>query len=151
MAPEVLKKLENYESGRSHLLERIEELSQAIARLTAENRSTREWFMSRLQLLWENNTQRDGTTGEALESILEHAEEMSRHIGLREFGEKLAAFLKDPPDADVDPRQTLLPFATRPPPITPRPTASTAGDKRPAEVDEHEGHKTLKRRKLAGP
>ena len=77
MAPEILKKLESYESGKSQLLERIEELSQAIARLTAENRSTREWFKTRLELLWESTSKWDEAIGEAMKGILEHAEEMS--------------------------------------------------------------------------
>ena len=100
-----MKKLENYEPGRSLLLEKIEGLSQDIAHLTAENQSTREWFMSRLQLFWESTSKRDATMAEVLKNILEHVVEMSRHTGLQEFGEKLEAWLKVP--ADVDPCQTL--------------------------------------------
>ena len=37
LAPEILNKLENYELVRSLLLEKFEELSQAIAHLAAEN------------------------------------------------------------------------------------------------------------------
>jgi hypothetical protein len=132
LAPDVLTKLENYESGRSLLLERIEELSQAIARLAAENRSMREWFMSRLQVLWENASQRDATTAETLKAILEHAVEMSRHVDLRNFGEKMEAFLQVP--ADVDPRQTRLSFA--PPKIHPvQPKTTLSPRKRGAEID----------------
>jgi hypothetical protein len=162
LAPEVLKKLENYESGRSHLLERIEELSQAIDRLTAENRSTREWFKTRLQLLWESTSRRDEAIGKAMKGILEHADEMSRQVGLREIGTKLEALLKVP--ADANPCQTLIPLipladpsTTRPtlPKTTPKPTTPTAAhvpeveqsNKRPAEEEVNEG---TKRRKLGG-
>ena len=156
LAPEVLKKLENYESGRSLLLEKIEELSQAIARLAAENRSTREWFMSRLQMLWESASQRDATTAEALNNILEHALEMSRHFGLRDIGEKLEALIKVP-ESDVDPRQTLLPFGpmtsrTLPKPTLPKPTpklTAVRGEEQPKKrgaTDTPEG--SHKRRKV---
>jgi hypothetical protein len=142
LAPEVLKKLENYESGRSLLLERIEDLSQDIARLTAENRSTREWFMSRIQLLWESTGQRDATIAESLKSILEHGVEMSRHFGLREFGEKLRALLKDP--LDEDPRQTRLPFTAK---TTAAPETEAKSKKRVPEVVLESNNK---RRKVGG-
>jgi hypothetical protein len=72
-----LEILESYELGKSQLLEKIEEQSQAIACLTAENQSTREWFETRLQLLWENTSKRDEAIGKSMKSILEHAKEMS--------------------------------------------------------------------------
>lgn len=46
-------------SGESQLLEGIEDLTQAITRLTAENRSTRESFMTWLQLLSESISKRN--------------------------------------------------------------------------------------------
>ena len=121
MTPE---KLESYESGKS--LEKIEELSQAIARLTAENRSTRGWFKTRLQLLWESISDRDDAIAESMKGLLEHAEEMSRHIGLRETGDKLDALLKvplPPPTSTLDtffgPRSTQK----KPPVLIPTPLA----------------------------
>jgi hypothetical protein len=156
LAPEVLKKLENYESGRSHLLEKIEDLSQAIDRLTAENRSTREWFKTRLQLLWESTSRRDEAIGKAMKGILDHAEEMSRHVGLREIGTKLEALLKVP--ADANPCQTLIPpipltETSTLPKTTPKPTTPTAAHvfpeveqskKREAEEELYEGNKRRK-------
>lgn len=79
--------------GNSLLLEKIDEQSQAIARLTAENRTTREWFKSRLELLWETSKKRDETIAAAMESIFEYSYEMSRHLALREAGEKLEVLL----------------------------------------------------------
>lgn len=158
LAPEILKKLESYESGKSHLLERIEELSQAIARLTAENRSTREWFKTRLQLLWESTSKRDEAIGESMKSILEHAEEMSRHIGLRDTGEKLEALLKDPRTFTLIATPTLpltLPADPTPtlaatPKATPTPTTPTdkPSSKRPADESPGESNK---RRKVGEP
>ena len=135
-----MKKLENYESGRSLLLEKMEGLSQDIARLTTENRSTREWLMNRLQLVWESAEQRDETTSEALKNIWEFAGEITRHIGLREFGEKLEALHKLPPM--VDSRQTTLPFA----PSSTHPSQALSPKKRTtAQVDDGT---VAKRRKL---
>lgn len=139
-APEIMKKLENYESGRSLLLEKMEGLSQDIARLTTENRSTREWLMNRLQLVWESAEQRDETTSEALKNIWEFAGEITRHIGLREFGEKLEALHKLPPM--VDSRQTTLPFALS----STHPSQALSSKKRTtAQVDDGT---VAKRRKL---
>jgi hypothetical protein len=97
LAPDVLKKMESFESGRSVLLERIEEMSQAIGRLTSENRSTREWFKAQLQLLWETTSRRDEVIVDAMKGILEQAEETSRRFDLRDTGDKLMAMLSVPP------------------------------------------------------
>ena len=59
LALEVIKKLESYMSGESQLLVIFEDLTQATARLTAENRSTRESFMTWLQLLSESTSKQD--------------------------------------------------------------------------------------------
>jgi hypothetical protein len=151
LAPEVLKKLEIYESRNSHILERIEELSQAIARLAAENRSTREWFTSRLQLLWEKADQRDVAVADALKSILDHAKEMSAHVGLREFGEKLDALtfaLNGPVDPALPIPSTLLPSSPTTSPADPGEPVSPVGvPKRPAEDD----IESRKRRKIGEP
>jgi septation ring formation regulator EzrA len=138
LAPEILKKLELYESGKSQLLEKIEELSQAIDRLAAENRSTREWFMSRIELLWESTSKRDEIIGESMKHILEHAQEMSRHIGLRETGEKLEALFKVPlAVTSSSALPVATPKATTPTPTlraTPKSTTPPSG-KRPAEEE----------------
>lgn len=118
--------MDSYESGNSELLEKIEELSQAIARLTAENRSTREWFMTRFQLLWESASKRDEAIGESMKSFLGHAEEMSRQIGLRETGEKLEALLKVPTPTPAIPVSTLPTVPTLPLPASRAATPKTA-------------------------
>jgi len=129
------------------LLERIEELSQVLARLNAENTTTREWVINRLQLVWdridevfEKMDQRDAITAEALKNVVEHGEEMSRLLGLdiRGFGEKVEGLFKLP--LVVDPRQTTLPFASTTTLQTPSPK------KRPADSDAS----APKRRKLGG-
>jgi hypothetical protein len=135
LGPEVLKKMESYESGRSVLLEKMEELAQALDRLTTENRSTREWFKTRLQLLWESCTRQDQAIAESMNGILKQSEEMCLHIGLRNAGEKLEALLKVPADASTS---STLPFTV--------PTSSTTAEadfampdppnKRPAPADE---------------
>jgi hypothetical protein len=154
LAPEVLKKLENNESGRSLLLEKIEdlsqakkieELSQAIARLTAEGRSTRELFISMLQSVWESISQRGARTSDALENILQHAVEMSRHDDLRGFAEKLEALVRVPDM--MDPRQTLLSFGVpKHTSAAPKPTPNPGVDskKRGAEDDLEVGPKRRK-------
>jgi hypothetical protein len=65
LAPEIVKRLEDYESGRCQQLEKIEELSQAVARLTAENKSTRVWLESQLKLLWDHTSRNDEMVGAA--------------------------------------------------------------------------------------
>ena len=120
--PEILKKLESYESGYRQQLEKMEELSQAIAQLSSENRSTREWFQTRLKLVWESASNRDEAIVEAMKNILEHAEEMTRYFALREVGEKIEALLKDHPiasAAEIPPTATPLPAARSPsnPPV----------------------------------
>jgi hypothetical protein len=47
--PENLKKFENYHLERCQQLEKNDELHQAIARLTSENQSTREWLDTRIE------------------------------------------------------------------------------------------------------
>lgn len=96
MAPEIIKKLEDYESSKSAQLEKIEEMSQAIARLTAENRSTRVWVESRMNHMWDQIDKRDLRIGVVMKKILEHAEETSQHLGLREAAERLEGLLKVP-------------------------------------------------------
>lgn len=106
--------MESYESGRSVLLEKIEDMYQAIDRLTAENRSTRVWFKDRLQSLWETTSRRDEVIARAMKGVLDQAEEMSRRIDLRDTGHKLEAMLKG------------LPADRRSPPfLPPNPSTST--------------------------
>jgi hypothetical protein len=144
LAPEILKKLEDYESSKCAQLEKIEELSQAIDRITAENRSTREWFGTRLRLLWEHNAKRDEKIGVAMHGILQHAKETAQHLGLREAGERVEALLSSPArvwDAEPVPNivtstptptptplpfTTSLPTATSTPPFPPTFTDDTA-------------------------
>jgi hypothetical protein len=151
LAPEVLKKLESYESGRSLLLERIEELSQAIDRLTVENRSTREWFKTRLQLLWQSTSQRDEAIGEAMKRILEHAEEMSRHVALRETGEMLMALLKVPVDAHPPSPDLTSPTLPKPTssPTTPSATLVIPGGGK-KRTSEEEGDSGSNKRSKVG-
>ncbi|KAF8814961.1 hypothetical protein BYT27DRAFT_7219071 [Phlegmacium glaucopus] len=92
--PNILKKLEDYESAASEQNEKIEELSQTVARLTQENRTTREWFDNRLKLLWETTNTWDENIGAAMRAIFEQVEETSQHVALHETGEKLDALLK---------------------------------------------------------
>ncbi|KAF8809992.1 hypothetical protein BYT27DRAFT_7092814 [Phlegmacium glaucopus] len=80
LAPEILKKLEDYESGRCQQLEKIEELSQAITRLTAENKSTRAWFESQLKLLWDHANKHDETVRACMRKVGEQAGEMSQQV-----------------------------------------------------------------------
>ena len=147
MAPEILTKLDSLESGQSQLLERM---SQSIACLTAENRSTREM----LQLLLETS-KRDEAMGEDMKStILDHAEKID---GLRETGEALLKVLdavanQTPPI----PTPLALPSATLPaatPKSSPTPTTLTEfppngvrSNKRPG--DEHYEPESNKRRKV---
>ncbi|KAF8799291.1 hypothetical protein BYT27DRAFT_7217923 [Phlegmacium glaucopus] len=92
--PDILKKLEDYESATSKQNEKIEQLSQTVARLTQENRTTWEWFDTHLKLLWETTNTRDENIGAAMRAIFEQVEETSRHVALRETREKLNALLK---------------------------------------------------------
>jgi len=96
LAPEIIKKLEDYELSKSAQLEKIEEMSQAIARLTAENRSIRQWVDGRIHVMWDQINRRDERIGIAMKKVLEHAEEMSRHLGLREAAEQLEGLLTVP-------------------------------------------------------
>ncbi|KAF8799922.1 hypothetical protein BYT27DRAFT_7217436 [Phlegmacium glaucopus] len=80
LAPEILKKLEDYELGRCQQLEKIEELSQAIAQLTAENKSTRAWFKSQLKLLWDHASKHDETVRAGMRKVGEQAGEMSQQV-----------------------------------------------------------------------
>ena len=160
LAPDILKKLESYESGNSQLLEKIEEQSQAIVRLTAENRSTREWFKTRLELLWESSSNRDEAIAESMKAILTHAEEMSLHVGLRQAGEKLEALLKDSSRPAVPtstppavPGTLAEGHAATPKTTTPKTTPTRAADsssKRPADETSDSGSKP-KRRKVGEP
>ncbi|KAF8816190.1 hypothetical protein BYT27DRAFT_7248499 [Phlegmacium glaucopus] len=78
LAPKILKKLEDYESGRCQQLEKIEELSQAIARLTEENKSTRAWFESQLKLLWDHTSKHNKTVRAGMRKVREQAGDMSQ-------------------------------------------------------------------------
>jgi hypothetical protein len=160
LAPDIFKKLESYESGASQLLEKIEEQSQAIARLTAENRSTREWFKTRLELLYESTSKRDEAIAESMKGILEHVEEMSRHIGLRQAGEKLEALLNAPTLAVPIPTLSSLPNIraatpkTTSTPKTPTQTAEPSDTAQPSNkrtADEIHDSSETKRRKVGEP
>jgi hypothetical protein len=115
----------------------MEELSQAIERLSSENRSTREWFQTRLKLLWESASNRDEAIVAAMKNILENAIGMTQNFALREVGEKIEALLEDHPitsSAEIPPTPTPLPAARSPskPPLdaptpipVPAPTPTT--------------------------
>jgi hypothetical protein len=96
-------------------MERIEEMSQAITRLTEENRASHLFFESRLKLLWENVNQRNERIGAAMRKFLEHAEETSRHLGLRDAASHLEDLLKVPVLAW---NTESVPTKTIPPPTT---------------------------------
>ena len=138
--------MESYESGRSVLLEKMEELAQALDRLTTENRSTREWFKTRLQLLWESCSRQDQAIAESMNVNLKQAEEMCLHIGLRNAGEKLEALLKVPADTSTS--------STLPVPTSTTPTAEAdfampdPPNKRPAPADDDVPLVDNKRRKV---
>ena len=154
--PEVLKKMEetqerleqSYETGKSEMLERVEELSQELARVSAENQSTRAWFRTRLQSLWDNNDRRDEATGNALKHIVDNS--VCQHVCcLREFGEKLDLFFKDSPGRAQTPlalTTRLSPPRTTSPPTTPTAVLDEASKKRPAE--DNDDSEAKKRRKV---
>jgi len=125
LAPEILKKLEDYESSKCAQLEKIEELSQAIDRITAENRSTREWFGTRLRLLWEHNAKRDEKIGVAMHGILQHAKETAQHLGLREALLSSPARVWDAEPVPNNVTSTPTPTPTPLPLTTSLPTATS--------------------------
>lgn len=136
------------------VLEKIEEQSQAIGRLTLENRTTREWFKSRLELLCESASKRDEVVGAAMKSILEQLEETSRHVGLRVIGEKMEALLNKAPVVNMlIPNQ--LPKATPAtlPDIIPEETLPNFPDEEPSNKRPAEGPlgENSKRRKVGDP
>lgn len=98
-----------------------------MARLTAENRTTREWFKSRLAQVWEMSRKRDEVIGEVMKNILENSEEMSRHLALRETGEKLEGLICCPSPTQPTQTQSIPSPITRQksptPPKSPTPLA----------------------------
>ena len=131
MAPEILKKLEKYESGKSQELEKIEELSQAIAQLTTESQLTREWFTSQLQLFWEKVKNRDDQLGTAMQILLDHT---------KSVGERLEILMK------ID-RAATLPETTPTLPTFPDFPDDEPSNKHPAE-EELVNESSNKRRKI---
>ncbi|KAF8798750.1 hypothetical protein BYT27DRAFT_7264614 [Phlegmacium glaucopus] len=106
--PDILKKLKDYESATCRQDEKIKELSQTVARLTQENRTTREWFDTRVRLLWENVNRWDEKIGAAA-------------------GDKLDALLKVPvglPYEESIPKPSTPTPTPTPASPTPQPTTS---------------------------
>jgi hypothetical protein len=155
LAPEVLKKLESYESRGSLLFEKMEELTEAFACLAAENRSTREWFASRIQVLYQIIGDRDEAAVEALKSILEQAEEMTRLSHVQELGEKLEGLLLKIQDVNSPPMPILSststnpsPPRTMPPIVVPVPVFPEGGESSNKRPPSEDGSESRKRRKV---
>jgi transcription termination factor NusB len=112
LAPEVLKRMESFESGSSVLLEKLDEMAQAVDRQSSEIRSAKEWFKGRFQLLSEN-----------------HDEKMLKVMkGIKDNAAKMDAILKLTP---ADHRRSQSPLSLAPPipqRSTPTATASVVPD-----------------------
>ena len=86
-----------------------------------------------------------------MKSILEHSDEMSRHLSLREKGEKLEALLVKVLPGDVAPRPTSPIQPSSPTIPSAEPVIPESGPpKRPLDDDDDDGISN-KRSRIGGP
>ncbi|KIM42538.1 hypothetical protein M413DRAFT_26582 [Hebeloma cylindrosporum] len=95
---DIMERLKAYESAHQADQEKITELSQQIARMETENRTTQQWCSAGLLSLWENTSGRDLGVMTVLRDM--HAvlvEESLRQHRLEQTTQTLQALLEIPP------------------------------------------------------